>query len=122
MTEKEKKKKIDEETAKIKSYFENVAESKRTIVSSLIQNAGFMKVTLDDLQERIIKDGVIDEYHNGATQYGTKQSATLQSYNALVKNYASVIKALCALLPKTDVSGKSMMQILQERMDADTSY
>ena len=50
-----------------------------------------MKVTLEDLQEAINENGVTEEYQNGANQRGIKQSATLQSYNALIKNYASVI-------------------------------
>lgn len=65
-----------------------------------------MKVTLEDLQEKINSEGVTDEYQNGANQKGIKQSATLQSYNSLIKNYASVMKSLSQLLPpeKKDVS------------------
>lgn len=65
----------------------------------LLQNAAFMKVTLEDLQEKINAEGVTDEYQNGANQKGIKQSATLQSYNSLIKNYASVMKSLSQLLP-----------------------
>lgn len=65
----------------------------------LIQNAAFMRVALDDLQEIIAEQGPVEQYQNGANQYGTKQSAALQSYNSLVKNYAAVIKNLFGLLP-----------------------
>ena len=58
-----------------------------------------MRVTLEDLQEAINENGVTEEYQNGANQRGIKQSATLQSYNALIKNYASVIRTLSQLLP-----------------------
>lgn len=102
MDENTKKKKIEEEHQRISAYFENVPTNKKEVVVPLLQNASFMKVTLEELQDLINRDGVVDEYHNGATQYGTKQSATLQSYNSLVKNYASVIKALWSLLPKDE--------------------
>lgn len=94
-----KNKKIKEELDRIKIYFEDLDESKKAVVKPLLQNAAFMKVTLEDLQELINSEGVIDTYQNGANQSGTKQSATLQSYNSLIKNYASVIKTLYGLLP-----------------------
>lgn len=65
----------------------------------LLQNAAFMKVTLEDLQEVINANGVTEEYQNGANQKGVKQSAALQSYNSLIKNYGNVIKMLSNLLP-----------------------
>lgn len=94
-----KETRISEEISRISILFEEIATNQRTIVTPLIQNAGFMKVTLEDLQAIINTEGVTDEYKNGANQYGVKQSATLQSYNALVKNYAAVIKTLSQLLP-----------------------
>ena len=69
------------------------------VIEPLIQNAAFMRVTLDDLQDLIAKDGVVDTYMNGANQYGTKQSAALQSYNSLIGKYAAVIKTLAQYLP-----------------------
>ena len=97
MTAKEKR--INEELKRISVFFEDVDKNQRAIVSPLLQNAAFMKVTLEDLQEAINENGVTEEYQNGANQRGIKQSATLQSYNALIKNYASVIKTLSQLLP-----------------------
>lgn len=67
----------------------------------LIQNSAFMKVTLDDLQMQIASEGVSEQYQNGENQKGVKQSAAIQAYNSLIKNYASVTKMLFALLPKS---------------------
>lgn len=109
MAQTEKEKRIKAELKRISSYFEKVPTNKKEVVRPLLQNASFMKVTLEDLQELINEEGVIDQYQNGANQSGLKQSASLQSYNALVKNYASVIKSLCSLLPKEEAeqgSGK----------------
>ena len=94
-----KEKRIKKELDRIKFYFELADGNQRAIVTPLLQNAAFMKVTLDDLQEIINKEGVTEIYQNGANQHGIKQSAAVQSYNAVIKNYASVIKTLAGLLP-----------------------
>ena len=76
-----------------------------------------MRATLEDLQEIINREGVVDEYKNGANQYGTKQSATLQSYNALVKNYTTVQRQLLQLLPPEE-PGDALADFLK-RIDDD---
>ncbi len=94
-----KENRISAELNRISVYFEDVDANQRAIVTPLLQNAAFMKVTLEDLQESINIGGATDEYQNGANQHGIKQSAQLQAYNSLIKNYASVIKTLSGLLP-----------------------
>lgn len=99
MTETTKEKRIKAELNRIKEKFSDADANQKAIVAPLMQNAAFMKVTLEDLQEIINLEGVTDSYQNGVNQYGVKQSATLQSYNSLIKNYTAVIKALSKLLP-----------------------
>ena len=94
-----KEDRIKEELDRLNAFFEKIDGNQRAAVTPLIQNAAFMKVTLEDLQASINADGATDEYQNGANQCGVKQSATLQAYNSLIKNYASVIKNLAQLLP-----------------------
>lgn len=113
MNEKSKDKRIKAEIERLSTLFEKAAENQRNIIAPLIQNSAFMRVTLEDLQEIINRDGVIDEYRNGATQYGTKQSATLQSYNALIKNYTTVQKQLLQLLP-TDTGRDNLDDFLKK--------
>ena len=99
MPKKSKETKIAEELTRMQAKFDLIDGNQREIVLPLLQNAAFMKVTLDDLQEIINAEGATDTYQNGANQYGQKQSATLQSYNALLKNYTAVIKTLAGLVP-----------------------
>lgn len=119
MEEKLKTKKINAEFQRIKSYFEELPENKKEVVVPLLQNAAFMKVTLEELQELINRDGVVDEYQNGANQHGTKQSATLQSYNQLVKNYAMVIKSLCSQLPKDAPAKLGKLEMFLDELATD---
>ena len=94
-----KETRINEELERLNGFFISIDGNQRAAVTPLIQNAAFMKVTLEDLQAAINADGTTDEYQNGANQYGVKQSAKLQAYNSLIKNYANVIKTLAQLLP-----------------------
>lgn len=116
MNEEEKEifKRINSERETIEFFFKDLAESKKAIITPLIQNAAFMKVTLECLQEKINSEGVTEIYQNGANQCGVKQSATLQSYNSLIKNYASVIKTLSQLLPP-EKQTNSILEYAQEK-------
>ena len=97
-----KEKRITAELARISKPFEKVDANQKTVIAPLLQNAAFMKVTLEELQEIINAEGVTEVYQNGANQRGTKQSATLQSYNSLIKNYTTAIKTLAQLLPPVE--------------------
>lgn len=95
----DRNKRIKKEFQRIIIFFEELDENKKAVVNPLVQNAAFMRITLDDLQKIISEQGPVEHYQNGANQFGLKQSAALQSYNALVKNYASVIKTISGFLP-----------------------
>ena len=87
------------ELARLAEIFQDLPEEKLAVALPLIENAAFMKITLEDLQERIQKEGPVDLYQNGENQHGVKQSAALQGYNSTMKVYASVIKTLSAMIP-----------------------
>ena len=69
------------------------------MVTPLIEKAAFMSIELDDLQETIRQEGWTSEYQNGENQWGTKKSPEADTYIALSKNYAAVIKQLIDLVP-----------------------
>lgn len=95
----DKNNRIQNELERLTNLFSGVDGNQRAAVTPLLQNAAFMRITLEDLQEIILQDGAIETYQNGANQHGIKQSAAVQSYNSLIKNYAGVIKTLAGLLP-----------------------
>lgn len=69
-------------------------------VSSLIKNAAFMTVTLEDLQETINCEGTVSEYKNGENQFGTKKSPEVEIYNTMIKNHMGIMKQLTDLMPE----------------------
>ena len=96
---KKKENRIKDEKKRLKEIFAELEENKRNLVTPLIEKAAFMSIELDDLQETIEQDGWTSEYQNGETQYGTKKSPEAETYIALSKNYAAVIKQLTELVP-----------------------
>ena len=105
---------VYEEFSRIFKYFEGLSENEKELISPLVQNAAFMRIALDDLQEIITKEGPVESYQNGANQSGMKQSAALQAYNALVKNYAAVIKRLTDMLPPMRQNTVSFAPVIRD--------
>ena len=99
MKTKSKEARIRDELDRLSELFADMEDDKRSLVGPLMQNAAFMRVTLEDLQEIIIEEGPTEVYTNGQHQEGVKQSAAVQAYNSLIKNYVSVIKSLAQYLP-----------------------
>ena len=106
MTEKTKKTKeqrIKAEVRRLNSLFSKMDKDTKKVVKSLIENAAFMAVTLEDLQEHINKNGVISEYQNGENQWGTKKSPEVEIHIAMTKNHNATMKQLADLLPKKPI-------------------
>ncbi len=95
-----KEEKIKKEIRRLSGLFTKIDAKAKKAVKSLIENAAFMAITLQDLQDTINEKGVIEEYQNGANQHGFKKSSEVEIYNAMIKNYSSIIKQLTDLLPK----------------------
>ena len=90
---------IKKEYKRIHSLYENLPADSLELLEPMIQNAAFMKVSLSGMQSDINSCGCTEEYQNGKEQTGMKQSATLQSYIALMKLYNSTIELLNKKLP-----------------------
>ena len=97
-----KDERIKTEIKKLKQTFEDleIDSRKMQVAESLIKNAAFMAVTLEDLQAEINENGVVSTYQNGENQWGTKQSPEAQTYISLINRYNSVMKQLIDLLPE----------------------
>ena len=96
----EKDARIKKEMLKLRRLFKDMEKSTMDTVLSLIKNAAFMSVTLEDLQETINLEGAIAKYQNGENQWGTKKSPEVDIYNTMIKNHMAIIRQLSDLLPK----------------------
>lgn len=100
LKEQEKLKRISAEIKRLEEIFKKIDIKTRKAVHSLIENAAFMAVTLEDLQAIINREGTTDRYQNGENQYGVKKSANVEVYNAMIKNHMGIMKQLTELIPK----------------------
>ncbi len=90
---------IKKERSKLFKQFNKIEKKKLKIVEKLIDNAAFMAVMLEDIQQRINENGYMIEYKNGENQYGTKKNPEIEIYNQTISNYSKTIKQLSDLLP-----------------------
>ena len=117
-----KEKRIKQEKDFLLGFFEDATEDKLAIVIPMIENAAFMRVTLDDLQKEVLSGGVVEHYQNGENQSGMKQSAALQAYNALLKSYTNVMKSLYNYMPvklKKPVTNEKTEEELEAEQQAE---
>lgn len=96
----DKNKTIKKEANRLKKLFKDLEENKKKLAKSLIENAAFMSITLEDLKKDIVKYGVKETYVNGRDQYGFKESIESKTYNTMIKNYMNIIKQLNDMMPE----------------------
>lgn len=89
------------ELNKFKKIFANMPEDKKKINESLIERAFYMREKLQDMEQRIDADGVIVTMPQGNYEI-ERAHPLLSQYNAMVKNYSSVIKQICEQLPTSE--------------------
>lgn len=97
---KDKDARIEAEKQKLNQIYAGIDEKRLKTVQRLIDNAAFMAVTLEDLQDEINTNGVTSGYQNGENQWGTKKSPEVEIYNTMIKNYTAITRQLTDLLPE----------------------
>lgn len=112
--EKTKEQRIKSEKTRLKGIFSDLDENKKKLVTPLIEKAAFMGIELDDLGKIIEAEGWTSEYKNGENQYGTKKSPEAETYIALSKNYAAIIKQLTDLVPPAKRKNSKLAMLKDE--------
>jgi hypothetical protein len=105
----DKAERIEKEIRRIKKLFKVLDKDTLATLQSLVRNAAFMSVTLDDLQDAMNANGVISEYQNGENQWGTKKSPEVEIYNTMIKNHMAIMKQLVDILPERESNTKKDM-------------
>jgi len=98
----DKEKRIKREISRLKSLLKKMEIDKKQVdcMRTLIENAAFMAITLDDLKNEINEEGTTSEYKNGVNQYGTKKSPAVETYNTMIKNYMIISKQIIDTFPE----------------------
>jgi len=87
------------ELLKLNRIFKNLQEDKKKLAEGLKEQAAFMISTMSELQEILDNDGAVELFEQG-TQKMLREHPAAKTYNAMIKNYNTVMKQLFDLLPE----------------------
>jgi polyphosphate kinase len=112
-TEQTKEEKIKKEISRLKKNFRSLDGNKLRIVSSLIERAAFLSVSLSELEEIINTTGYTEEYQNGENQNGVKQSESVKIHISMTKNLATIIGQLARLCPPEERKESKLLALMR---------
>lgn len=95
---------IAAEIAKWNEVFKDLSSDKKEVASRLIEQAAFMKITLDILKVNIQLDGATYWFEQGKQRMLVENPAQ-KSYNTMINRYTTVCNSLFNLLPKGEGDG-----------------
>lgn len=91
---------IEAEKLRLAALFAEMDREDFYTALGLIEQAAFLRITLEDLAEDVRKVGPVEEYTNGKNQGGRKISSALDAYNKSMRTYTKVMDELWHMLPK----------------------
>ena len=94
---------------KTKKLVEELPDSKRERAAKLLIKLEFMNEEIDKLQAILKEKGWVEQYQNGANQFGLKKSSEGEVYMNLMKTYNSTLRSLNDMLPD-DVSTQDELE------------
>lgn len=93
---------VKREITRLTNLFKEVDRNKRLTAKGLIEEAAYMKITLQELKVEIDKHGPIDVMPQG--EYSIlREHPALKSYNTMVQRYTNIIDKLTNLHPKEEI-------------------
>lgn len=90
---------LKERIEELKQVFAEVSADKMKVVAPLVERLAKMERYLVDLERQVDDVGFVEDYQNGASQWGTKESTASRSYSTVLKNYNALARTLISLLP-----------------------
>ena len=88
----EREKKIKQEINRIKKLYKDLSRDKVKVVEGLINEAAFMKLTLEELREDLFRNGFTELYENG-TQVINRERPEAKIYSTMIQRYRNWICA-----------------------------
>lgn len=98
-----KEQRIKKELKRLKKVFEKIPENSKKSTEGLLENAAFIRITLQDLALDLRENGVTEMFsqsEKAAPYERTRPSSDL--YNKLIVSYQKITKQLTDLLPLKD--------------------
>jgi hypothetical protein len=106
LLDKAKKKRIETEVKRLTEIFKDADTNTGSYLESLIKRAAFMRITLEDYEEDIRVNGSTELFTQSlSTPSYERERPVIRLYNAMNKNYQSIMKQLADALPDSLRSG-----------------
>ena len=94
-------KRINKEKNRLKRLYKNIDENTRKAVEGLICCAAFMRVSLEDFEKDLKKNGYVELFSQSEKQEPYERKRPVADlYNTMNANYQKIIKQLSDLLPR----------------------
>jgi len=107
----EKENQIKKEIHKLRRLFKNLPKDKMKAADGLIQEAAFMKVTLEETRHVIDQEGILEKFEQGAQKFLREHPAT-KVYNTMIQRYATVCKQLFDMIPDPDAGKQAEDELM----------
>lgn len=113
MEKNEREKEIKKDISKYKKIFKDLDGDKKIFAEKLYTQLAFMDATLKELKEQIETEGAVITGVNGNGFEVTSEHPAQKSYNAIIKNYNTVMKSLIDLLPEKQREDDELMSFIR---------
>lgn len=107
----EKEKQIKKEIRKLRRLFKNLPKDKMKAADGLIQEAAFMKVTLEETRHVIDQEGILEKFEQGSQKFLREHPAT-KVYNTMIQRYATVCKQLFDMIPDPETGKQAEDELM----------
>lgn len=107
----EKEARIKKEIKKLRQLFKDLPKEKQAAADGLIQEAAFMRVTLEECRFIIDQEGVVERFEQGR-QFFQREHAATKVYNTMINRYAAVCRQLFDIIPAGEAAQKAEDELM----------
>ncbi|HBF5768650.1 TPA: hypothetical protein KOS82_003558 [Clostridioides difficile] len=94
----EKEKKIKQEVSRLKKNYKDLEKEKVKNLDGLINEAAFLKISLEGTREILTKEGLTEIFKQGKQEF-ERERLQVKIYLNFMKLYSSVMKQLIDIIP-----------------------
>lgn len=94
----EREKIIKQEVNRIKKVYKNLEREKVKVVDGLINEAAFMKLTLEETRLYLFENGMTEIFEQGPNVYN-RERPEVKIYTSMIQRYSQVMKQLIDFMP-----------------------
>ena len=106
-----KEKNIKQEINRIKKLYKDFPKEKSKVLEGLINESAFIKVSLEELRDNLLKNGFTEVFEQGEQRFN-RERPEVKIYTTFIQRYSNVMKQLIDLLP-VEVKKEEAYELLE---------